>query len=337
MAFTGSRSTRSAILVALLISGPPLFDPALAYDGPVYNAVDARSPVLGWSREVAVRSNRVVLTPSRMEFVLAVENYGRRELATTMLLPFEPVTRAHKDNFSVLGSMETAPFSAAASVDGLAIEGRFHLAARHEGIAVTQDLREAGLPLNPAASDWETADAGRLAPLRRLGAIGPWGPAWMLDVTWQWPMTIPPRATAQVAVSFTPVFGTWTESFLDIGGVIGIGIDAVPIKELCLTGRQIDRIRTLYGQGNRPPEGKGYVIHDFKLTMSPPTASFGSLAGLDFTIRPEREGDMVSACGGHFEEQEDGSLRWLEKIAHDYGAIRIFHLELEANRDKAGR
>lgn len=303
-----------------------------AYDGAVYNAIGAQTPLLGWPGDLVVRANRYVLTPSRMEMVLAVENYGKADVESAVLLPFGPVTRAHRDNGAAFGDMETAPFSASALLAGQSLTGKAHRAASYAGISVTRDLEDAGLPVNPAFPDWKNPEATVLKTLRRTGTIGPWGPAWQMNVTWEWPVTFPAGKTVEVAVSYAPAFGTWIESFLEIGGELGIGIDAMPLSTLCLTKRQAERLRALYRNGNLPPEGEDFIIHDFTLTMTAPSVSVSSIGGLDFVIRPERDGDMVSACGGHFIEQEDGSLRWQEDIAHQPGEIRIFHLEREANR-----
>ena len=288
--------------------------PASAYDGPVFRHLGVHGPALGSDHDLAVRSSRYLLTPGRMTASLVVENHGKQPVTSHVYLQFRPVTVGHTDNAPAFEVPEDGPFlQSEASAEGLALLGQTHQAARYRGIDISRALVAAGFPLLPFKSDFSGVDGDQLRTMFERGIVSRFGPQWQLDVTRSWPVSFDAGRTMTVTTSFVPVLGEFVEGltvFPFDPDTLQLGLDGPPVSTLCLSEAQERRILALFRAigGERPVWP--YTIRDFSVTLGPPAAGFTGIYGMDFVVAPGEPGDIVSICGGAFEEQADGSMVW---------------------------
>ncbi|HRX37736.1 MAG TPA: DUF4424 family protein [Aestuariivirga sp.] len=147
--------------------------------------------------------------------------YNQSDVAKTYLVAFpmpliEPSTYYEGD--IALADREADNFlNFKTIVDGQPVMPDLELRAFSGPVDITDQLKAAGLPLNPLqqkttqAVSALSADAART--LEELGAIGQDGdaryPRWTLKATYYWLQVFPPQQELKVSHSYEPGTGTW--------------------------------------------------------------------------------------------------------------------------------
>ena len=179
----------------------------------------------------------------------------------------------NRDNDNLMGFTVTA--------DGAAITPKIEMRALSYGIDVTEEIKAAGLSLNPIAeATWKAVaslDPAKRAPLQARGIVYDDGsaivPSWTLRSTYYWMQTFPPGKTINVSHSYTPGTGSgfYYAGALDEGGYrhrycIDEGTEAAIGKKLkdvgqgLLVERRVDYVLTTGGNWATP-------IGDFHLVI----------------------------------------------------------------------